>query len=507
MFYVHKNNGQEIKEKVSFSDDSLIRDSLSSNYTLSIYKSMTETQKELVDKYLSESYPNGLDDLGLEEFMKFEVEQLLKSKGEYLIYKGFLSFDDKKALDNYIEEIIENKESIKNALNNLLEDGWTIKSLEPVSELTDKLEKIIFAIEHLKEADEENYEYKKDDLDAWVNETLEYITNSADPDTQKDKNFTGVDFLNALNLMQIEYLKDDGSVDYIDEVAYDNKKEIMNSCDFLVNFALKELLNFEMKGKEQDEILYIKDYVQDAEALKDFKKYLDNHRDEPYNTSEDLLQYFESSERERYIQKDLMSSFADWNVRDKHLLDRLYFELYSDSKHKKGEWNAYTNQKASTIINTGYDSPCECNVVALEIDGNDYVGVQFATNVISSWGMQGSENWTDWVFFKGTVDELCANNEMFLTSYECIKENLVYIISDVYNNEFFEINGHLDENEQYDQIEEAVNNIDFDEIKAYYDEQYLEEIVLPKVIEQVKEIEKMSEEEKENQEIFKQKVK
>ena len=39
--------------------------------------------------------------------------------------------------------------------------------------------------------------------------------------------------------MQIEYLKDDGSVDYIDEVAYDNKKEIMNSCDFLVNFALK----------------------------------------------------------------------------------------------------------------------------------------------------------------------------------------------------------------------------------------------------------------------------
>ena len=38
MFYVHKNNGQEIKEKVSFSDDSLIRDSLSSNYTLSIYK-------------------------------------------------------------------------------------------------------------------------------------------------------------------------------------------------------------------------------------------------------------------------------------------------------------------------------------------------------------------------------------------------------------------------------------------------------------------------------------
>ena len=75
------------------------------------------------------------------------------------------------------------------------------------------------------------------------------------------------------------------------------------------------------------------------------------------------------------------------------------------------------------------------------------------------------------------------------------------------DNEFFEINGHLDENEQYDQIEEAVNNIDFDEIKAYYDEQYLEEIVLPKVIEQIKEIEKMSEEEKENQEIFKQKVK
>ena len=65
MFYVHKNNGQEIKEKVSFSDDSLIRDSLSSNYTLSIYKSMTETQKELVDKYLSESYPTGLDVLGL----------------------------------------------------------------------------------------------------------------------------------------------------------------------------------------------------------------------------------------------------------------------------------------------------------------------------------------------------------------------------------------------------------------------------------------------------------
>ena len=84
---------------------------------------------------------------------------------------------------------------------------------------------------------------------------------------------------------------------------------------------------------------------------------------------------------------------------------------------------------------------------------------------------------------------------------------LTQIMSDVYNNEFFEINGHLDENEQYDQIEEAVNNIDFDEIKAYYDEQYLEEIVLPKVIEQIKEIEKMSEEERENQEIFKQKVK
>ena len=61
MFYVHKNNGQEIKEKVSFSDNSLIRDSLCSNHTLSIYKAMTETQKELVDKYLNENYPNGLD--------------------------------------------------------------------------------------------------------------------------------------------------------------------------------------------------------------------------------------------------------------------------------------------------------------------------------------------------------------------------------------------------------------------------------------------------------------
>ena len=86
MFYVHKNNGQEIKEKVSFSDNSLIRDSLCSNHTLSIYKAMTETQKELVDKYLNENYPNGLDDLGLEEFMKFEVEQLLKSKGAKEIY-------------------------------------------------------------------------------------------------------------------------------------------------------------------------------------------------------------------------------------------------------------------------------------------------------------------------------------------------------------------------------------------------------------------------------------
>ena len=50
MFYVHKNNGQEIKEKVSFSDNSLIRDSLCSNHTLLIYKAMIEIQKELVDK-------------------------------------------------------------------------------------------------------------------------------------------------------------------------------------------------------------------------------------------------------------------------------------------------------------------------------------------------------------------------------------------------------------------------------------------------------------------------
>ena len=238
MRIIEKIDGKEVVESISFSDRDTISTNLYSNLTQKIYDSLMDYQKDMIDKYLSQKYPNGFDEIGFEEFVKFELEDVLKEKDEYLIYPGFLSFYDITALDNLSDEIREAMDNIFEILEDLEENDYdtTHWSFIKLSELSYALEnEVLPKIELLKEANEQDFDEKKNELNVLIKDIMEHQINSEEMNSfLKDTHY---------NLLE----------NTVDEVLHRNQEIGNKSIDFLKKLTLKELQEFSPKGKEQNE--------------------------------------------------------------------------------------------------------------------------------------------------------------------------------------------------------------------------------------------------------------